>query len=35
VGVEAPGEGVGACNTKGFCYTDHAYSFYEKVREGV
>ncbi|HVN95381.1 MAG TPA: GDP-mannose 4,6-dehydratase [Syntrophorhabdaceae bacterium] len=34
VGIEPPNEGIEACLAKGFCYTDHAYSFYEKVREG-
>jgi len=35
VGIEPSAEGINACRAKGFCYTDHAYSFYEKVREGV
>ncbi len=34
VGVKAPGEGIKACLEKGFCYTDHSYSLYEKIREG-
>jgi GDPmannose 4,6-dehydratase len=34
VGIEPKGEGIKACMSKGFCYTDHAYSFYEKIREG-
>ena len=34
VGIEAPGEGIKACLEKGFCYTDHRYSLYEKIREG-
>lgn len=34
-GIEPRDEGMNACRSKGFCYTDHAYSFYEKVREGA
>jgi len=34
VGIEPKGDGIKACRSKGFCYTDHAYSFYEKIREG-
>ncbi|MBP6941395.1 MAG: GDP-mannose 4,6-dehydratase [Syntrophorhabdaceae bacterium] len=34
IGMAPKGEGIEACRTKGFCYTDHAYSFYEKIREG-
>jgi GDPmannose 4,6-dehydratase len=34
VGIEPANEGIKACLAKGFRYTDHAYSFYEKVREG-
>jgi GDPmannose 4,6-dehydratase len=34
VGIASAQEGMHACRAKGFCYTDHAYSFYEKVREG-
>ena len=33
VGLKSPGEGLDACVAKGFCYTDHAYSFYERIRE--
>jgi len=35
VGIEPLAEGIDACRAKGFCYTDHAYSFYEKVRQGA
>ena len=35
VGIEPVGEGIDACRSKGFCYTDHTYSLYEKVREGA
>jgi len=35
VGIEPAGEGINACRSKGFCYTDHTYSLYEKIREGV
>ncbi len=35
VGIEAPGAGIRACLDKGFCYTDHSYSLYEKIREGA
>ncbi len=34
-GIEPANKGTNACRSKGFCYTDHAYSFYEKVREGA
>lgn len=34
-GIEPRGEGIEACRSKGICYTDHAYSFYEKLREGA
>jgi GDPmannose 4,6-dehydratase len=34
IGMAPKGEGIETCRTKGFCYTDHAYSFYEKIREG-
>jgi len=34
VGIQPPDEGSKACLAKGFCYTDHSYAFFEKVREG-
>ena len=34
IGMAPKGDGIEACRSKGFCYTDHAYSFYEKIREG-
>ena len=34
-GIEPPNEGIEACRSKGFCYTDHTYSLYEKIREGA
>ncbi|MBA4392830.1 MAG: GDP-mannose 4,6-dehydratase [Desulfobacca sp.] len=34
VGIEPKGEGVRACLAKGFQYTDHCYSFSEKLKEG-
>ena len=30
VGLSPKYEGIIACQSKGFCYTDHTYSFYEK-----
>ena len=32
VGIEAPCEGIDVCRSKGFCYTDHRYSLYERIR---
>lgn len=34
VGIEPPGEGIKACLSKGFCYTDHSFAFFEKISEG-
>jgi len=34
VGLGCPGEGAAACKAKGFGYTDHSTSLYEKVRQG-
>lgn len=34
-GIEAPCEGIEACRAKGFCYTDHKYALYERIREGA
>jgi GDPmannose 4,6-dehydratase len=34
VGLEPPGEGIRICQCKGFDYTSHDFSFYEKIREG-
>ena len=34
VGLEPPGEGMVISQTKGFGYTNHELSFYEKIREG-
>ncbi|MDD4352185.1 MAG: GDP-mannose 4,6-dehydratase, partial [Candidatus Gracilibacteria bacterium] len=33
-GIAPPGEGIETCRSRGFFYTDHTYSFSEKVREG-
>ena len=33
VGLEPPGEGMAISQTKGFGYTNHEFSFYEKIRE--
>ena len=33
-GLEPVGEGMKICDGKGFFYTNHDYSFYEKIREG-
>jgi len=33
-GIEPPCEGIEACRAKGFLYTDHTYSLYERIREG-
>ena len=33
VGLEPPGEGVAISQDKGFTYTNHELSFYEKIRE--
>lgn len=34
-GITPPNEGIETCRSKGFFYTDHTYSFSEKVREGA
>lgn len=34
VGLEPPGEDMAISQTKGFGYTNHELSFYEKIREG-
>ncbi len=34
VGLEPPGEGICISEEKGFAYTNHEYSFYERIREG-
>ncbi len=34
VGLDPVGEGIEVCERKGFLYTNHDYSFYERVREG-
>jgi GDPmannose 4,6-dehydratase len=34
IGIEAPGEGINICQCKGFTYTKHDFSFYERIREG-
>ncbi len=34
-GLALPGEGIETCRSRGFFYTDHTYSFSEKVREGA
>ncbi len=34
-GLQAPCEGIEACRSKGFLYTDHTYSLYERIREGA
>jgi len=33
VGLEPPGEGIAISQTKGFSYTNHEWSFYEKIKE--
>jgi len=33
-GLEPVGEGIAISLNKGFTYTNHDYSFYEKIREG-
>ena len=33
VGLTPPGEGIAACRTKDFCYTEHAFATNEKIRE--
>lgn len=34
LGLEQPGEGIEVSRDKGFSYTNHDYSLYEKIREG-
>jgi GDPmannose 4,6-dehydratase len=34
VSIEPPGEGIRASREKGFTYTNHDFSLYEKIREG-
>ncbi len=34
-GIDGPSEGIDTCRSKGFLYTDHTYSFYERIREGA
>lgn len=34
MGIDPPGKGIEISKEKGFEYTDHDFSFYEKVREG-
>jgi len=34
IGLDPPGEGIEISKKKGFEYTDHNFSFYEKIREG-
>ncbi|NLT22791.1 MAG: GDP-mannose 4,6-dehydratase, partial [Syntrophorhabdus sp.] len=34
-GINPPCEGIEACRLKGFLYTDHTYSLYERIREGA
>jgi len=34
-GINPPCEGIEACRSKGFLYTDHTYSLYERIREGA
>lgn len=35
LGLEQPGEGIEVSRNKGFSYTNHEFSLYEKIREGV
>lgn len=34
-GIKPPCEGIEACRSKNFYYTDHTYSFQERIREGA
>lgn len=35
LGLDTPGEGIEISRSKGFTYTNHGFSFYEKRREGI
>jgi len=34
IGLQPCGEGIKVCGQKGFSYTNHAFSLYEKIKEG-
>jgi len=34
IGLAPKGEGIDICKAKEFCYTNHAYSFFENIKEG-
>lgn len=35
IGLDCPGEGIAVSQKKNFAYTNHDFSFYEKIRESV